>query len=165
MELFIERAPSTPTATAGKLYVDGRFFHPHPSGPGQRGIYTLEDVVREVAGRPVDEWKLKGSTAIPAGRYRVAYTFSQRFQRATLLLLDVPGFTGIRFHGGNSAADTEGCILCGEARIAEDKIALCAQAIALLESLVLPEIEAGREVWCTLETAPQQSLGVGIAEE
>ncbi len=165
MELFIERNPSTLKSTAGKLYIDGVFFHALSDSPKVRGIYTLEDVVREVKGQPVTSWKIKWQTAIPAGRYKVAYTFSNRFQRATLILLDVAGFTGIRFHGGNTSEDTEGCILCGQARIGPDEIAICAQAITLLESKVLPEIEAGREVWCTLETAPQQTTGVGLVEE
>jgi hypothetical protein len=165
MHLFIERAPSTPQSTSGKLYIDGVFWLPLPESPNKAGTYTLEDVVREVPGQPVESWKIKGQTAIPAGRYRVGYTFSQRFQHATLILLDVPGFTGIRFHGGNKAQDTEGCILCGNARTGPDSIAICKPAIALLESIVCPEIATGHEVWCTVETAPPQTTGFGIAEE
>ncbi len=165
MHLFIERRPSTPKSTSGKLYVDGVFWLPKPDSPEREAIHTLEDVVREVAGQPVESWKIKGQTAIPAGRYRVDYTESARFKRKTLILLNVPGFTGIRFHGGNKAEDTEGCILCGHAKTGPDSIAVCAPAIALLESLVCPEIAAGREVWCTLETAPVQAEGFGIAEE
>jgi len=165
MHLFIERAPSTTKSTSGKLYVDGVFWLPVPASPDKAAIYTLEDVVREVKGQPVESWKIKGQTAIPAGRYRVDYTESARFKRKTLILLDVPGFTGIRFHGGNKAEDTEGCILCGHAKTGPDSIAVCAPAIALLESLVCPEIATGHEVWCTVETAPPQTVGVGIAEE
>ena len=165
MHLFIERAPSTPKSTSGKLYVDGVFWLPQTDSPQHIAIYTLEDVVREIPGQPVEGWKVKGQTAIPAGRYRVDYTFSQRFQRATLILLDVPGFTGIRFHGGNTAKDTEGCILCGHAKTGPDSIAGCAPAIALLESLVCPEIATKHEVWCTVDNARVQTEGFGIAEE
>jgi len=77
--------------------------------------YTLEDVVRgdgdpaKVAG-----WKVKGESAIPYGTYKVLWTFSpQKFKRHTWELQSVPGFSGIRIHAGNSAKDTEGCILLG----------------------------------------------------
>lgn len=158
MDLFIERNPSTLKSTSGKLYVDGVFWLPVPASPNKAATYTLEDVVREVAGEPVEKWKIKGQTAIPAGRYRVDYTLSRRFKKKTLILLAVPGFDGIRFHGGNKAADTVGCIICGQARTGPDSIAVCKPAITLLESIVCPEIAAGREVWCTVENAPQETV-------
>src|SRR5262245_36703719 len=83
---------------------------------GHHVAWTCEDTVREVPGEPVEKWKVKGSTAIPVGRYRIERTFSQRFQHTTPQLLDVPGFDGIRIHPGNSAADTEGCVLPGLVR-------------------------------------------------
>ena len=76
-----------------------------------RSFWVLEDQVREVVGEPVSEWKVPGKTAIPAGRYKVLITFSNRFQKLMPQLMDVPGFTGVRIHAGNTAADTEGCLL------------------------------------------------------
>ena len=69
----------------------------------------LEDVVR-------DGPKVYGKTAIPFGRYRVVIVNSPRFKRELPLLKDVPGFSGILIHAGNSAKDTEGCLLPGLAR-------------------------------------------------
>lgn len=101
MDLLLQRKWAVQESSLGEL-----------SEAGQRICFTLEDRVR-----PGDIFQVKvpGKTAIPAGRYRVIVTFSQRFQRDLPLLLDVPNFTAIRIHSGNRAEDTEGCILVGEA--------------------------------------------------
>lgn len=98
MEMTLRRQPSFEGATLGVLFIDGVRF-----------CDTLEDVVR-----PEGE-KVPGRTAIPAGRYRITVTRSNRFQCLMPLLCGVPGFEGIRIHSGNTAADTEGCILVGTA--------------------------------------------------
>lgn len=95
MKITLTRRPSVNGWTLGDLAIDGV----HQS-------WTCEDVVREGA-------KVYGDTAIPAGRYRVVVTYSNRFQRDLPLLVDVPGFTGIRIHSGNTAKDTQGCIMPG----------------------------------------------------
>lgn len=83
-------------STIGKMYIDG-----------VEECYTLEDVVRP------DGEKVYGETAIPTGRYRVVITRSNRFGVDMPLVLDVPNFSGIRIHPGNTAKDTHGCILVG----------------------------------------------------
>lgn len=102
MNLVLKREYFGDTFTVGKLYKDDQFVG-----------YTLEDKVREEAGMPVETWKVFGNTAIPKGTYKVAITFSNRFQIKLPQLLDVPGFSGVRIHTGNSSKDTEGCILVG----------------------------------------------------
>lgn len=108
MKIVLERVQLDPDVTIGSLSVDGSWT-----------CWTCEDTVREVAGQPVSAWKVHGQTAIPRGTYRVIVDRSQRFQRDLPLLIDVPGFAGIRIHPGNTAADTEGCLLPGEIRLAK----------------------------------------------
>lgn len=99
MMLELHRRELTRVATLGELWIPGAQMPV---------IYTLEDIVR---GR--DEPKIYGKTAIPAGCYPLVVRDSARFKRRLPLLLGVPGFDGIRIHAGNSAADTDGCILVG----------------------------------------------------
>lgn len=94
MNLKLVRRTLTEQSTIGTLSINGVFE-----------CFTLEDRVRPV--------KIHGATAIPAGIYEVAITFSDRFRKPLPLLLNVPNFAGIRIHPGNTAEDTEGCILVG----------------------------------------------------
>lgn len=101
-EFVLERVQSDPDVTIGELTIGGKHI-----------CWTCEDPEREVAGMPVEQWKIPGQTAIPRGSYRVVLTYSPRFQVSLPLLEDVPGFAGIRIHPGNDAGDTDGCILPG----------------------------------------------------
>lgn len=102
MNLKLLRARKLPTRTIGQLYIDDEFF-----------CFTLEDVVREVEGQPVEKWKVFGETAIPVGRYKVSLETSPRFGPDTITLNGVRGFSGVRMHSGNTEADTEGCLIVG----------------------------------------------------
>lgn len=99
MLLHLIRDIATDKSTGGVLLADGQFI-----------CYTIEDIQR-----PIDQ-KVAGKTAIPRGRYKIEITRSQRFGRDLPLLIDVPNFAGVRIHPGNTAADTEGCILPGMRR-------------------------------------------------
>ena len=78
--------------------------------------------------------KTPGKTAIPAGKYRVVLSYSARFRQVLPELLDVEQFTAIRCHGGNTAKDTEGCVLVGmEAPVRSPWLVRnCAPAVLLL---------------------------------
>lgn len=75
--------------------------------------FSIEDAVREIKGQLVASWKIPGETAMPEGRYQVVIDFSKRFNRLMPLLLNVPGFDGVRIHIANSDKDVEGCIGIG----------------------------------------------------
>jgi hypothetical protein len=101
-ELYLRRFVAKPSWTLGVLWMQDK-----PE------LFTLEDAVREIVGQPVASWKLPGVTAIPTGRYRLIVDHSQRFNKDMPHVLNVPGFDGVRIHGGNCAGDTEGCPLVG----------------------------------------------------
>jgi hypothetical protein len=107
MRMLLSRVQLDPEVTIGELSIDGK-----------HECFVCEDTVREVLGQPVESWKVHGKTAIPYGVYQVVITWSNRFGRLLPLLVDVPGFQGIRIHPGNSASDTEGCLLPGLVRSA-----------------------------------------------
>lgn len=104
MELVLQRTDADRYRTHGELFVDGDSF-----------CRTLEDGPAKLGG--------EGKGCIPAGRYELQLTTSPRAQAGGLwtpwsdaqlpLLVGVPGFEGVRIHAGNTAKDTEGCILVG----------------------------------------------------
>lgn len=88
MNIVLQRRPSVGGATIGELTVDG-----------VRICFSLEDEIREVEGQPVSEWKVKGATAIPAGRYRITLEHSPRFGPDTIKLT-APEADRCRAEGG-----------------------------------------------------------------
>jgi hypothetical protein len=121
MELKVLRQEFTRKSTIGRLLVDGQFE-----------CYTLEDRVRPT--------KIYGETAIPSGRYQVVISMSERFKRRLPLLVDVPNYSGVRIHPGNTDADTLGCILVGQSKAA-DSIGSSRAAFAAL----MPKLEAAAQ--------------------
>jgi hypothetical protein len=99
MLLEVKRLYKKDTYTIGVLMVDGEKFSD-----------TLEDKVRDLKS----EKKVYGETAIPAGKYKVVMSMSSKFKRVMPYLENVPQFTGIMIHPGNTIKDTLGCILVGE---------------------------------------------------
>lgn len=107
MELILTRTTKTENSTIGVLQING-----------QHKCFTLEDKDRGInsnmSPEEIKAIKVYGKTAIPTGRYKVTVTYSQRFKQLMPEVMNVPGFAGIRIHPGNTAANTEGCILVGE---------------------------------------------------
>jgi hypothetical protein len=101
MELTSTRRWYTSTSTISELTLNAET---------DRFCFLLEDTVRAPGV------KIQNETAIPAGRYRVIVDWSIRFSKYAFHLLDVPNYTGIRIHSGNTDQDTDGCLLAGQAR-------------------------------------------------
>ena len=104
MLIEVKRFEFKDTHTVGKLYLDGIYE-----------CFTLEDAVRNGT-------KIIGKTAIPIGTYKVIIDASTRFKQDMPHILDVPDFTGVRIHAGNTSADTDGCILLGSTWAGKDFI-------------------------------------------
>ena len=109
MKLKLIRTNSSANSTNGLLYditSDPEFM-----------CYTLEDEPREM--------KVKHETCIPAGEYtlglkthgRLHDKYQYRFadiHNGMIELLDVPNFTDILIHCGNTDNHTSGCLLVGD---------------------------------------------------
>lgn len=116
MELLLRRIARRDTYTIGKLYIDGVYF-----------CDTIEDTDRglkqSLPASVNKAMKRYGATAIPVGRYQVTLKVqSQKFSKKKQYefcngylprLINVPAFEGVLIHIGNTAKDTEGCILVG----------------------------------------------------
>lgn len=89
--LTLVRYTRTDEAILGSLYLNGAFV-----------CYTLENAAK----------------AIPCGMYTVQNSKSTKFKRELPLLhnAQVPASRGIRIHVGNTAKDSQGCVLVGMTR-------------------------------------------------
>jgi hypothetical protein len=108
IELHLKRIAKRQTYTIGRLSVRRR-----EPGKTARWTYFCDTLEPHWVDYHRGGRKTKGKTAIPEGRYPVVVTLSPRFHRWLPLLVGVPHYDGIRIHSGNTAEDTEGCILVG----------------------------------------------------
>lgn len=104
MNLYVLRYPNA-KGTPGDLIINRKVY-----------CHTLEGII------PPDGIKTPQMTAIPAGKYPVVLSMSERFGKVLPEIQNVPNFTGVRIHGGNTISDTEGCILCAYNIVGEDVI-------------------------------------------
>jgi hypothetical protein len=106
VKLQVVRTQFGRDATNGLLFIDGLFE-----------CYTLEDQYQEV--------KVMHETCIPEGTYDIKFRtvggFHERYKKrygnshyGMLHLQDVPGFTYILIHSGNTDEHTSGCLIVGE---------------------------------------------------
>jgi hypothetical protein len=131
VEMTLTRKVFTNESSIGELQVNGTFE-----------CYTLED--------PVRPEKIAKVTAIPKGRYQVDLTHSKRFNCLMPEVMNVVGFGGIRIHTGNTAADTEGCILVGQ-NTAVNRIGGSRLAYNALFQKIQQAKKRGEKIWLDIK--------------
>ena len=133
MHIRVMREPSINDTTLGSLFIDDHWQ-----------CHTLEDVIR-----PAGE-KVRNKTAIPPGRYKLILSMSNRFKKIMPEVLNVPMFTGIRIHSGNTAKDTAGCLLVGQTRSLETRsIGRARFAYTALLLKLRAALKAGETIYIT----------------
>ena len=152
MELILERIAKKKTYTIGRLSILEEVVDEYSTGTAERYFCdTLEPTWRDYKN---GAYKVKGRSAIPEGRYAVVISFSPKFGAWLPILLGGPEFNrkwqGIRIHAGNTAKDTEGCILVGKNR----EVGKVLDSRIWLHRLKQKIVEAknrGETVWLTIK--------------
>lgn len=158
VNLTLRRSP----AESGAGYTHGRLFVEE----GGFLCWTLEDEDRGLtSAMPVEKIKavkVYGKTAIPKGTYKVELavspslggkSYAKKYGGRFPLLQGVPGFSGVLIHPGNTAADTDGCILPGmlqgdkRGRIYDSQRAYK----DLMDFYLWPAFERGDDIYITIE--------------
>ncbi len=148
MELILTRIAKRKAYTIGRLYIRRQVIEEYL--PGTEDLYfcdTLEPTWRDYEH---GAYKVKGRSAIPEGRYAVVISFSPKFKQWLPILLGVPKFEGIRIHAGNTAKDTEGCILVGQNREV-GKVLDSRKWLYELKQKIVEARDRGEAVWLTIK--------------
>ena len=152
MELILERIAKRKTYTIGRLSIREQIADEYSSGTEDKYYCdTLEPTWRDYEH---GAHKIKGRSAIPEGRYAVVISWSPKFKQWLPILLGGPEFNkqwqGIRIHAGNTAKDTEGCILVGKNKLVGQVV----DSRIWLHRLKQKIVEAkgrGESVWITVK--------------
>lgn len=108
MEVKVARFMFDKDFTMSRVYVDGEFFsYGLEPFDASINIDTPIDTILELK-------KNKGKIAIPIGTYDLIFNWSNKYKKKLPLILDTPGFRGVRIHSGNKVEDTLACLLVGK---------------------------------------------------
>lgn len=153
MEVKVKRIARRDNYTIGKMYVNGEYV-----------CDTLEDTDRGLTSKmsvaQISGMKVHGETAIPTGRYLVDMkTVSPRFGgRAQYKfckgrlprLCNTPGYQGVLIHCGNTAMDTDGCILVGLNK-AVGQVLNSTATFRKVYAILKAADERSEQIWITIE--------------
>jgi hypothetical protein len=142
MELVLHRRFLGEEYTIGSLYIGSEYF-----------CDTLEDkdrgLTRYMPLEEIRKIKIPHETAIPTGEYKVIVNISPAKKRMLPRLLDVPGFSGILIHRGNTKNDSSGCILVGKNKV-KGKVINSTQCEKQLVEILTEAQERGEEIRITI---------------
>ena len=130
MKLILKRIAKRKNYTIGRLYIRTEEVE-------EFRTYTKDEYICDTLEPPCIEMKVDRTVeevlndkallksikpcAIPEGEYRVSMTYSPKYKTQLPLITGDSRFNslwqGIRIHAGNTAKDTQGCILVGENKI------------------------------------------------
>lgn len=152
LELVLERRYFKPTYTIGRWLVEGMEL-----------CDSLEDkdrgLTQEMSSSEIYKTKVYGSTCIPYGRYEIVLsqspklsgkTYGKKYGGLVPEVLNVPGFTGIRIHPGNSPADTLGCLLPGENKQVGKLLNSTQAYYDLMDYYLVPAYKRGQRIFITI---------------
>lgn len=155
MEMILKRIAKRKGYTIGRLYITNS---PSPNGEG--GTYfcdTLEPTALELKTTVKKEAVMRSAKkaaalkpfAIPEGRYPVVITWSPKMKKWLPLLVNVPMFSGIRIHAGNTAKDTAVCILVGQ-NLTKGMVLNSNTWLKRLKDKIVEAKDKGEAVWITI---------------
>lgn len=148
MEIHIDRKWKKETYTIGKMFINGEFFS-----------NTLEDKDRGFSSDTSVDYikahKVYGETAIPTGTYEIKLTPSPKFatrvwgkkyQGKVPEIPNVKGFSGVRIHPLNTAADSLGCVGVGKNTKPGMITSSTEYYYQLMDNYILPAIKKGEKI-------------------
>lgn len=135
--IHIVRFSDDNVSTKGLLYINDSFQ-----------CFTLED--------PYQDEKIKGKTRIPNGIYELGIKesspmsdkYEKRFpesHKGMIWIKGIPNFENVYFHIGNTAKDTEGCVLVGETFTTDGMLASSTNAYIDFYDTVIESIKKSKQ--------------------
>ena len=159
MELVLKRIAKRKAYTIGRLSIVEPVLDEYLAGSKETYFSdTLEPTALELKTTVSKEAVLRSPEkaqslkpfAISEGRYAVVISWSPKFKAWLPILLGVPNFEGIRIHAGNTAKDTQGCILVGRNQ-AVGRLYESRKWLYELKQKIVEAKGRGEPVWITIK--------------